>query len=146
MYYEHVKNVFTHKFSTQSIPQMKQNLTTQTVHIDTMELALQLYSWYEYIMCHKNVQIQCNSAFIFCLSVCANAFLAARFRKVFALIVYGIFIVYSEAQRKVERQVKVLIKNLAIFFLFPSKQFLPISFKFSCGPIPPSRPHTVCTH
>jgi hypothetical protein len=26
---------------------------------------------------------------------------------------------------------------LAIFFLFPSKQFLPISFKFSCGPIPP---------
>ncbi len=26
------------------------------------------------------------------------------------------------AQRKVEQQVKVLIKNLAIFFLFPSKQ------------------------
>jgi hypothetical protein len=31
--------------------------------------------------------------------------------------------------RKVERQVKVLIKNLAIFFLFPSKQFLPILLK-----------------
>jgi hypothetical protein len=30
---------------------------------------------------------------------------------------------------KVERQVKILIKNLAIFFLFPSKQFLPLSFK-----------------
>jgi hypothetical protein len=28
---------------------------------------------------------------------------------------------------KVERQAKVLIKNLAIFFLFPSKKFLPIS-------------------
>ncbi len=28
-----------------------------------------------------------------------------------------------------ERQVKVLIKYLAIFFLFPSKTFLPISFK-----------------
>jgi hypothetical protein len=28
---------------------------------------------------------------------------------------------------KVERQVKVLIKNLAIFFLFPCKQNLPIS-------------------
>jgi hypothetical protein len=34
-----------------------------------------------------------------------------------------------QAQRKVERQVKVLIKNLAIFLLFPSKEFLPISFK-----------------
>jgi hypothetical protein len=34
---------------------------------------------------------------------------------------------------KVERQVKVLIKNLAIFFLFPSKEFLPILFlKFRC--------------
>ncbi len=33
------------------------------------------------------------------------------------------------SKRKVERQVKVLIKNLAIFFLFPSKEFLPISFK-----------------
>jgi hypothetical protein len=30
---------------------------------------------------------------------------------------------------KVERQAKVLIKNLAIFFLCPSKQFLPISFQ-----------------
>ncbi len=29
----------------------------------------------------------------------------------------------------VERQVKFLIKNLAIFFIFPSKEFLPISFK-----------------
>jgi hypothetical protein len=28
-----------------------------------------------------------------------------------------------------ERQVKVLIKNLAIFFLCPSKQFLLISFQ-----------------
>jgi hypothetical protein len=27
------------------------------------------------------------------------------------------------------RQVKVLIKHLAIFFLFPSKNFLPISFQ-----------------
>ncbi len=33
----------------------------------------------------------------------------------------------------VERQIKVLIKNLAIFFLFPSKEFLPIYHsKFSC--------------
>ncbi len=31
--------------------------------------------------------------------------------------------------RKVKRQVKVLIRNLAIFFLCPSKQFLPISFQ-----------------
>ncbi len=35
------------------------------------------------------------------------------------------------AKRKVERQVKVLIKNLAIFFLCPSKQFLLLSFKNS---------------
>jgi hypothetical protein len=33
------------------------------------------------------------------------------------------------AKRKVERQVKVRIKNLATFCLFPSKQFLPISLK-----------------
>ncbi len=32
-------------------------------------------------------------------------------------------------QRKVERQVEELIKHLAVFFLFPSKKFLPISFK-----------------
>jgi hypothetical protein len=32
---------------------------------------------------------------------------------------------------------KVLIKNLAVFFLFPSKQFLQISFKFSCGKLLP---------
>jgi hypothetical protein len=32
-------------------------------------------------------------------------------------------------KRKVERQVKDLIKNLAIFFQSPSKEFLPISFK-----------------
>jgi hypothetical protein len=31
--------------------------------------------------------------------------------------------------RKVERQVKVLIKNLALFFHSPSKQFLPIPFQ-----------------
>ncbi len=36
---------------------------------------------------------------------------------------------FPEAWRKVRRQVKVLIKNLAIFFLFPSKEFLSISFK-----------------
>ncbi len=35
----------------------------------------------------------------------------------------------EEPLRKVERQVKVLITNLAIFFLFPSKKYLPISFK-----------------
>ncbi len=29
----------------------------------------------------------------------------------------------------IERQVKVLINNLAIFFLFPSKMFRPISLK-----------------
>ncbi len=34
-------------------------------------------------------------------------------------------------ERKVERQVKVLIKNLAIFLLLPSKEFLLISFKKS---------------
>ncbi len=33
------------------------------------------------------------------------------------------------AERKVERQIKVLIEHLAIFFLHPSKKFLPISFK-----------------
>ncbi len=31
--------------------------------------------------------------------------------------------------RNVKRQVKVLIRNWAIFFLCPSKQFLPISFQ-----------------
>ncbi len=31
----------------------------------------------------------------------------------------------------VERQVKVLIKNLAVFLLFPVKKFLPISFQNS---------------
>ena len=47
------------------------------------------------------------------------------------------------SQRKVERQVKVLIKNLAIFFLFPSKEFLPISFKqFVCLLCHQSPPHT----
>jgi hypothetical protein len=34
-----------------------------------------------------------------------------------------------EPLRKVERQVKVLIKNLAIFFLFTSNWFLSISLK-----------------
>jgi hypothetical protein len=46
-------------------------------------------------------------------------------------------------QRKIERQVKVLIKNLAIFFLFPSKQSLPISFKFSCGKLLPKTEGTM---
>jgi hypothetical protein len=32
-------------------------------------------------------------------------------------------------KRKVEWQLKVLIKNLAIFFLFPSKESLPLPFK-----------------
>ena len=31
--------------------------------------------------------------------------------------------------RKVEQQVKVLIKHLTVFFLLPSKKFLQISFK-----------------
>jgi hypothetical protein len=35
----------------------------------------------------------------------------------------------EQAKRKVERQVRVLIKNVAIFFLCPSKQFLSISFQ-----------------
>jgi hypothetical protein len=35
-------------------------------------------------------------------------------------------------KKKGERQVKVVIKNLAIFFLFPSKQFLLGNSKFSC--------------
>jgi hypothetical protein len=30
----------------------------------------------------------------------------------------------TNAKRKVERQIKVLIKHLDIFFLFPSKKFL----------------------
>ncbi len=46
-------------------------------------------------------------------------------------------------QRKVERQVKVLIRNLAIFFQFPSKLFLPISFKFSCGKLLPKTEGTM---
>jgi hypothetical protein len=33
--------------------------------------------------------------------------------------------------------IKVLIKKLAIFFLFPSKQLLPISINFSCGKLLP---------
>ncbi len=41
----------------------------------------------------------------------------------------------------VERQVKVLIKNLAIFFLCPSKHFLPISFQILlCGRPPQGLP------
>ncbi len=36
---------------------------------------------------------------------------------------------WRRAYRKLERQVKVLKKNLAIFFLFPSKQYLLISLK-----------------
>ncbi len=40
-------------------------------------------------------------------------------------------ICWYRAQRKVERQVKVLLKNQAIFFLCPSKQFLLISFQNS---------------
>jgi hypothetical protein len=40
-----------------------------------------------------------------------------------------------QSWRKIERQVKVIIKNLAIFLLFPSKEFLPRSFEiqlFNC--------------
>ncbi len=62
--------------------------------------------------------------------------------------IYGLTWFMCRPQRKVERQVKVLIKNLAIFFLFPSKEFLPISFKkFVCLLFhqSPSPPHTVCT-
>ncbi len=36
---------------------------------------------------------------------------------------------HFKPKRKVERQVKALIKHLAIFFLLPSMKFLPISFK-----------------
>ncbi len=36
--------------------------------------------------------------------------------------------------RKVEWQVKFPIKQLAIFFLFPSKKFQPISFKIQTSP------------
>ncbi len=43
---------------------------------------------------------------------------------------------YSNIIRKVERQVKVLIKHLVIFNLLPSKKFLPIS-KFSCWTLLP---------
>ncbi len=39
-------------------------------------------------------------------------------------------------EEAIERQVKVLIKHLAIFFLFPSKKFLPISF--SCRKLLPT--------
>jgi hypothetical protein len=39
----------------------------------------------------------------------------------------------SIEEGKVERQVKVLIKNLAIFFLCPSKEFLLLSFKIQLG-------------
>ena len=55
---------------------------------------------------------------------------------------------WSPSQRKVERQVKVLITNLAILFPFPSKELLPISLKkFFCLLFhqSPSPPHTVCT-
>jgi hypothetical protein len=42
-------------------------------------------------------------------------------------------ILYEEGcigiEEGIERQVKVLIKNLAIFFPCPRKQFLPISFQ-----------------
>ncbi len=46
-------------------------------------------------------------------------------------IFLSLILAASTTQRKVEQQVKVLIKNLAIFFLFPSKKFLPISFQNS---------------
>ena len=36
----------------------------------------------------------------------------------------------GENIEKEERQVEVLCEHLAIFFLFPTKKFLPISFKF----------------
>ncbi len=39
----------------------------------------------------------------------------------------------------VERQVKVLIKHLAIFFIFPRKHFLPISFKIQLLEISPQK-------
>ncbi len=41
--------------------------------------------------------------------------------------------------RKVERQVKVLIEHLAIFFLLPTKKFLPISFKIQLLEISPQK-------
>ncbi len=44
-----------------------------------------------------------------------------------------------KSQRKVQLQVKVLIKHLAIFFLFPSKKFLPISFKIQLLKISPQK-------
>jgi hypothetical protein len=40
---------------------------------------------------------------------------------------------------EVERQVKVLMKNLAIFFLFPNKEFLPLSFKIQLLEISPQK-------
>ncbi len=42
------------------------------------------------------------------------------------------FLDLDQPQRKVERQIKDLIKHLAFFFLLPSKKFLPITFKFGC--------------
>jgi hypothetical protein len=45
----------------------------------------------------------------------------------------------------VERQIKVLIKNLAIFFLFPSKEFLPrYHSKFSCWKLLPKNRRGNC--
>ncbi len=37
---------------------------------------------------------------------------------------------FQALEEGIERQVKVLDKNLAIFFLCPSKQFLPILISF----------------
>ncbi len=42
---------------------------------------------------------------------------------------HSIWMGWGIEEGTVERKVKVLIKNLAIFFLFPSKEFLPIPFK-----------------
>ncbi len=75
----------------------------------------------------KNVKfanINCAS------SIPSEIFLSVIWLQLIAYSLYRLVTFWGiQAYRKVERQVKVIIKNLAIFFLFPSKQFLPISLK-----------------
>ena len=66
-------------------------------------------------------------SYIFASDLCEKIFLRKCLRKCEnAHFRFNPCCAAQQTQRKVERQVKVLIKNLAIFFPFPSKQFLPI--------------------
>jgi hypothetical protein len=64
-----------------------------------------------------------KTAAIICFTV--MPLLSTRFL-VITILMDVILVIWAVTIEEGERQVKVLIKNLAIFFLFPSKGFLPI--------------------